>query len=156
MDASAAAAGTATTIPAAPAPAPAPPAPPAPRNDRKKAKLGNAALAGKKRGASSSDGEVSSYNSQFLLAKSATKPSNSVNRKKKETKLLKNILLDSGANVSCLSKPTYFDKLNQSNSSKTGSISIATGDNSAIQGSGSIGNCPAKFTPNFDYSLAPM
>ena len=46
--------------------------------------------------------------------------------------------------------------MDKSNSSKTGSISVAAGKHSAIQGSGSIGKSEAKFTPNFEHSLAPF
>ena len=130
-------------------------------SDKKKAdKIAKAAQLNKKRKVTAAepspdDDEVIS--SPKLVAKSVSKQSNSdIRKKKKKKKDKKDILLDSGANVLCLSKSEYFDNLDLSNSSKSGSISVATGVPSAIKGSGSIGKRKAKFTPNFDHSLAPM
>ena len=130
--------------------------PPVADPGKKKVRFAKTAQATKKRKtvvleASSDEDEVSSSNN--LIAKSAASISKSKFPRMKKTK---DILLDSGANVLCLSKSNYFDKLDESSLSKSGSISVATGVPSVIHGSGSIGNHSAKYTPNFDHSLAPM
>lgn len=80
--------------------------------DRKKFKFAKTAQVGNKLETSPNDDNVSPSNSRRpLIAKPDTKSSNIENKKIKKPKPPKVILLDSGANVICLSESYYFNKL---------------------------------------------